>query len=76
MSKVGSKGELFLPAALRKELGLEPGMKILFFIHNGRLVVEPIPEISEILNQRKDLKAISMEELKNERRALSKSLEG
>lgn len=73
ISKVGSNGELFLPAKLRKKLGLEPGMRIIFLIVKERLIVEIVPEVDELLKSKEVLNEISIEELKDERRDLEHS---
>lgn len=74
-SKVGSKGELFPPAKLRSELGLKPGQKIFYYIQNGRLIVEPIPDLAELLQNKKTKIAVSLEELQEDRHQLSRSVE-
>lgn len=76
VSKVGSKGELFPPVKLRRELGIEPGDQIIFFVQNGKLIVEPVPDLIELLESKEGLEEITLEELKRERSRLSTSLEG
>jgi bifunctional DNA-binding transcriptional regulator/antitoxin component of YhaV-PrlF toxin-antitoxin module len=46
---VGSKGELFPPKEIRKRLGLRAHMKVIYKIESGRLVVEPVPSLEEVL---------------------------
>ena len=51
ISRVGSKGELFPPKEIREKLGLKAHTKVLYKIEDGRLIVEPIPSIEEVLNE-------------------------
>jgi len=40
---LGTKGQLVVPASLRRELGLQPGQKLRIEAANGRLLVTPVP---------------------------------
>lgn len=71
MAKVGSKGELFPPMKLRKKLGLEAGRKILYYIYNGKLIVEPIATVRSILDENKELINISQQEFEEDRKQFS-----
>jgi len=73
-SRVGSKGELFPPKEMREKLGLKPCARILYTIESGRLVVEPIPTVEEMM-QRETPVEITLDEFHKERRALSKLAE-
>ncbi len=42
---VSSKGQVKLPAAMRRQLGIEPGSKITFIAGKGELVIRPEPPI-------------------------------
>ncbi|MFX0207498.1 MAG: AbrB/MazE/SpoVT family DNA-binding domain-containing protein [Candidatus Hodarchaeota archaeon] len=75
LAKIGSKGELFLPTKLRVELNLKPGQKVYYYIQNGRLIVEPIPDLKEILRNKKPKIKLSLEELRKDRHELSKAAE-
>ena len=48
--KIGSKGEIFPPKAIREKLGFEPDQPILLFIHKDQLIVRKLHSIEEILN--------------------------
>ena len=48
--KIGSKGEIFPPKAIRKKLGFEPDQPILLYIHKDQLIVRKLHSIEEILN--------------------------
>jgi AbrB family looped-hinge helix DNA binding protein len=73
-SQVGSKGELFPPKEMREKLGLKPCTKVVFTVEAGRLVVEAIPTVDEMM-QRETPVEITLEEFHRERRALSKLAE-
>ncbi len=73
-SRVGSKGELFPPKAIRKRLGLRPHMKVVYKVESGRLVVEPVPSPEEMLEEPPSVE-ITLEEFHGFRRDLSKKAE-
>jgi len=72
--RVGSKGELFPPKKLREKLGLKPGMKVIYRVENGKLIVEPIPNLEDILKEPKPIK-IRSKDFYEFRRELSRGLE-
>jgi len=72
--RVGSKGELFPPKKVREILGLKPGVKVVYRVENGRLIVEPIPSLEDVLKEPKPVK-ISVKEFYRFRREFSKRLE-
>lgn len=43
-SLMTTKGQVVVPARLRKKYGIEPGKKIAFFEENGSIVLKPIDE--------------------------------
>ena len=73
-SRVGSKGELFLPKEIREKLGLRARTKIIYKIESGRLIVEPVPSLKEVL-QKKPALEITLEESHKFRKELSKNAE-
>jgi AbrB family looped-hinge helix DNA binding protein len=73
-SRVGSKGELVPPKELREKIGLKPGRKVLFEVKSGRLIVEPIFTVEELMQEEASVK-ITLEEFHKERRELSKKAE-
>jgi len=73
-SRVGSKGELFPPKDIREKLRLKPHMKVVYKIEGGRLIVEPIPSLEEILKEPASVK-ISLEEFYSFRKELSRKAE-
>jgi bifunctional DNA-binding transcriptional regulator/antitoxin component of YhaV-PrlF toxin-antitoxin module len=73
-SRVGSKGELFPPKKIREELGLQACTKVIYKIEQGRLIIEPVPSLTEIFKQ-EPLVEITLEEFHKQRQALSKKAE-
>ena len=73
-SRVGSKGELFPPKEFREKLGLRACTKVIYKIESGRLIVEPVPSLKEVL-QRKPSVEITLEEFHKFRKELSKKAE-
>ena len=74
IGKVGSKGELFPPKKIREKIGLKKGQRVLYRIVQGKLVVEKITSVEEILEKPAKV-TITFEELKEHRRELSKDAE-
>jgi bifunctional DNA-binding transcriptional regulator/antitoxin component of YhaV-PrlF toxin-antitoxin module len=73
-SRVGSKGELFPPKEFREKLGLRACTKVIYKIESGRLIVEPVPTLKEVL-QKKPAVEITLDEFHNFRKELSKKAE-
>jgi AbrB family looped-hinge helix DNA binding protein len=73
-SRVGSKGELFPPKEIREKLGLHAHKKVLYKVEDGRLIVEPLPSLEEILKE-PPLVKITLEEFHKFRRKLSQKAE-
>jgi len=67
---VGSKGELFPPKEIRERLGLKPRVKVIYTVMDGRLLVEPVPSLEEVLKAAPSVE-ITLEELHAFRRELS-----
>jgi len=74
ISRVGSKGELFLPKEIRERLGLKAHAKVIYKIEDGRLIVEPVPSIEEILREQ-PLVEITLQEFHKFRKELSQKAE-
>jgi len=72
--RVGSKGELFIPKEIRERLGLKPHMRVLYRIKDGRLIVEPIPVIEDVLKEHKPVR-INLKKFHDFRRELSRNAE-
>ncbi|MHA1712568.1 MAG: AbrB/MazE/SpoVT family DNA-binding domain-containing protein [Candidatus Ranarchaeia archaeon] len=73
-SRVGSKGELFPPKKIRDKLGLHPKVKVIYKVEDGRLIVEPIPNLEHVLEEKTAI-TISLNEARQHRRKLSEAAE-
>jgi len=73
-SRVGSKGELFPPKEIRERLGLHPHVKVIYKIEEGRLLVEPVPTLEDVLREPPSVE-ITLEEFHGFRRELSQKAE-
>jgi len=73
-SRVGSKGELFPPKEVRERLGLRAHVKVIYKVEDGRLVVEPVPSLEEVLREPSSVE-ISREEFHRHRKELSRKVE-
>jgi AbrB family looped-hinge helix DNA binding protein len=73
-SRVGSKGELFPPKKIREKLGLKACTKVIFKMESGRLIVEPVPTIKEVLKEGTPVE-ITLEEFHKQRKELSRLAE-
>ncbi len=73
-SRVGSKGELFPPKEIREKLGLRPHSKVIYRVEGGRLMVEPIPSLEDVLREPPSME-ITLEEFHSFRRELSRRAE-
>ncbi|MCX8178163.1 MAG: AbrB/MazE/SpoVT family DNA-binding domain-containing protein [Candidatus Bathyarchaeota archaeon] len=69
-SRVGSKGELFPPKRIREKLGLKAHAKVIYKIEDGRLIVEPVPNLEELLKE-PPMVEVSIEEFHKFRKELS-----
>ena len=74
IGRVGSKGELFPPKEIREKLGLKPHTKVIYRVEKGRLIVEPIPNIEDLLKEPPEIE-ITLEEFYKFRRKLSQRAE-
>jgi len=72
--RVGSKGELFPPKKIREKLGLKPNTKIIYKIEEGRLVIELIPSLEDVLEEPPAIE-ITLEEFHEFRKKLSRKAE-
>lgn len=41
---VTPKGQVMIPASLRKRLGIKPGLKVLVEVEDETLIIRPLPE--------------------------------
>ena len=68
---MGSKGELFPPKEIREKLGLKPHSRVIYKVEDGRLIVEPVPNLEEVLSEPPSVE-ITLEEFHSFRKELSK----
>ena len=73
-SRVGSKGELFPSKEIREKLKLNAHTKVIYKIEAGRLIVEPIPTLKEVLEEKPSVE-ITFEEFHKQRKELSTKAE-
>jgi bifunctional DNA-binding transcriptional regulator/antitoxin component of YhaV-PrlF toxin-antitoxin module len=73
--RVGTKGELFPPKQLRQLAGLEPSSRVSYRVEGGRLIVERIPRLDELLAKPPSI-TISLSEFQRFRHELSQRAEG
>lgn len=71
---MGTKGELFPPKQLREQAGLEPLSRVSYRVEGGRLIVERVPSLDELLTKRPTVE-ISLAAFKRFRRELSEQAE-
>jgi bifunctional DNA-binding transcriptional regulator/antitoxin component of YhaV-PrlF toxin-antitoxin module len=71
---VGAKGELFPPKKLRDEVGLRPRAEVLYRTEEGRLVVEPLPALKDVLREPAEV-VIAPAEIRALRSKLSREAE-
>jgi hypothetical protein len=73
-SRVGSKGELFPSKEIREKLKLNSHTKVIYKIEAGRLIVEPILSLKEVLEEKPSVE-ITFEEFHKQRKELSMKAE-
>ncbi|MPZ88769.1 MAG: AbrB/MazE/SpoVT family DNA-binding domain-containing protein [Nitriliruptorales bacterium] len=70
MVEVGPKGRVVIPAALRRQLGIEEGTRLIALIENGAVVLVPREGVEQRLQAMfRDVGASMADELIQERRA-------
>jgi len=73
-SRVGSKGELFPPKEIREKLGLRAHARVIYKVEDGRLVVEIVPSLEEVLKE-PPIVEVTLEEFHKHRKELSRKAE-
>ena len=43
LATVGQKGQIVIPIALRRQLGLQAGQEVEMIVENGQIIVKPLP---------------------------------
>jgi AbrB family looped-hinge helix DNA binding protein len=73
LKKLTVKGHVTIPIAIRDELGLKPGDRVLFVRENGRIVVRWMPPLSEQRGSIPGIRHVSLELVRREvRRRIGK----
>lgn len=72
--RVGAKGELFPPKKIREKLHLDANTRVVYKVEDGRLIVEPVPSLEEVLREPSVIE-ITPEEFRRFRRELSRNAE-
>lgn len=49
--KVGKKGEIYTNKKLRKLVGIKEGGFVKAYVRDGKLVIEPIPSVEDIIKK-------------------------
>lgn len=73
-SRVGSKGELFPPKEIREKLGLRAHVRVIYKVEDGRLLVEIVPSLEEVLKE-PPIVEVTLEEFHKHRKELSRKAE-
>ncbi len=66
--EIGEKGQVVIPKDIRKHLGLESGVNIIFEVKDNKIIIrkeeEPVTIVEDFFNTPKIKKKISARELK------------
>ena len=63
-STITSKGQVTIPAEMRRQLGLVPGRRVAFGIRDGRIVLEAVKDdITAAFGMLKSDKSVGIEEM-------------
>lgn len=65
---------MFPPKEIRKKLGLHAHTKVIYKVEEGRLIIEPVPTLEEVLSETPSVE-ITVEEFHKARKDLSKKAE-
>jgi len=49
--KVGKRGEIYTTKKVRTKVGIKEGGKVRAIVERGRLIVEPIPSIEDVIRE-------------------------
>jgi AbrB family looped-hinge helix DNA binding protein len=59
--KVGKKGEIYVTKELRKKVGIVEDSFVKVLVKDGRLIIEPIPRIEDLIKEKKIIELTSQE---------------
>jgi len=51
--KVGKKGEIYVTKELRKKVGIVEDSFVKVLVKDGKLIIEPIPRIEDLIKEKK-----------------------
>ena len=49
--KVGKKGEIYTSKEIRQKVGIKEGGRVRAIVEKGKLIIEPIPTIEEVIKE-------------------------
>ncbi len=61
---ITSQGQISIPASLRRQFNLAAGKKASVFVEDGKIIIEPIPDLLSIGGSLKTNKKFSIKEEK------------
>ena len=64
LSTITQKGQVVIPASIRRALGLEPSTRVSFEIKEGGIFVKPAPTVDEMFGIIKSKRHVSKREYK------------
>ena len=50
--RVGSRGEIYTTKELREKVGIKRNSRVKAIVEDGRLIIEPVPTIEEMIRSR------------------------
>ncbi len=63
-SNITSKGQVTLPASIRKKLNLKPGDRVVFTLKDNKIIAEPVSgDISSLFGLIESDKTVSLEDM-------------
>lgn len=69
-STVTSKGQITIPAALRKQMGIRQGAEVAFMVEDGKVVLVPVPnDIEAAFGLVQAERSVSLEDMERAIRA-------
>lgn len=47
--RVGKKGEIYTTREIREKVGIKPGGRVRAIVEGGKLIIEPLPDIEDLI---------------------------
>ena len=77
VSKVGTRGEIYIPKKYREKMGIKPNSEIRFTLFvNGLIKMTPIQTLSEILQSTRERTKINPQDMEKHSEEMQKRLSG